>query len=87
MKCLSLHSTDRAKITGGIGHTSAENKEQKSLSSLYYVSIIPDRYGSVPIFISDRPSVFIGTYFFWHDFGNGEGLEPSDSEIDTRRIG
>ena len=25
---------------------------------LCYVSIIPDRYGSVPIFISDRPSVW-----------------------------
>ena len=54
---------------------------------LYYVSIIPDRYGSVPIFISDRPSVSIGTYFFRHDFRYGEGLEHSDSESDTRRIG
>ena len=27
-----------------------------------------NRYGSVPIFISDRPSVSIGTYFFRHDF-------------------
>ena len=54
---------------------------------LYYVSIIPDRYCSVPIFISDRPSVSIGTYFFRHDFRNGEGLERSDSESDTRRIG
>ena len=40
---------------------------------LYYVSIIPDRYGSVPFSISDRPSVSIGTYFFRHDFRNGEG--------------
>ena len=43
-------------------------------------------YRSVPIFISDRPSVSIGTDFFWHDFHNGEGLERSDSESDTRRI-
>ena len=53
----------------------------------YTVSIILDRYGSVPIFIWDRPSVSIGTYFFRHDFGNGEGLERSDSESDTKRIG
>ena len=52
-----------------------------------YVSIIPDRYRSVPVFISDRLSVSIGTYFFRHDFCNGEGLERSDSESDTRRIG
>ena len=57
------------------------------LINLYYVCIIPDRYGSVPILISDRPSVSIGTYFFRHDFRNGEGLERSDSESDTRRIG
>ena len=43
--------------------------------------------GSVPIFISDGPSVSTGTYFFRHDFCNGEGLERSDSESDTRRIG
>ena len=54
---------------------------------LYYVSIIPDRYGSVPFSISDRPSVSIGTYFFRHDFRNGEELERSNSESDTRRIG
>ena len=53
----------------------------------YYVSIIPDRSASIPIFISDKPSVSIGTYFFRHDFPNGEGLERSDSESDTRRIG
>ena len=46
-----------------------------------------DRYRSVPIFISDRPSVSIGTDFFRHYFHNGEGLERSDSESDTRRIG
>ena len=34
-----------------------------------------------------RPSVSIGTDFFRHDFHNGEGLERSDSESDTRRIG
>ena len=55
-------------------------------NNLYYVSIIPDRYGSVPIFISDRNSVFIGTYFFRHDFRNGEGLERSDAESDRRLI-
>ena len=48
---------------------------------------IPDRYGTVPIFISNRLSVSIGTYFFQHDFRNREGLERSDSESDTRRIG
>ena len=48
---------------------------------------MPDRYGSVPIFISDRPSVSTGTYFFRHHFRNGEGLERSDSESDMRRIG
>ena len=53
---------------------------------IYYVSIIPDRYGTIPIFVSDRPSVSIGT-FFQHDFRKGEGLERSDSESDTRRIG
>ena len=57
-----------------------------ALLNTYYVSIIPDRYRSVPIFISDRPSVSIGTDFFRHDFHNGEGLERSDSESDTRRI-
>ena len=31
---------------------------------LYYVSIIPARSGSVPIFISDRSSVSIEIYFF-----------------------
>ena len=31
---------------------------------LYYVSIIPDRHNSIPIFISDKPSVFVGTDFF-----------------------
>ena len=55
-----------------------------SSDNLYYVSIIPDRYRSVPIF---RLSVSIGTDFFWHDFRNGEGLERSNSESDTRRIG
>ena len=54
---------------------------------LYYVSVISDRYRSVPIFISDRLSVSIGKDFFRHDFRNGEGLERSDSESDTRRIG
>ena len=54
---------------------------------LYYVSIIPDRYHCVPIFISDRPSVSIRADFLRHDFRNGEGLERSDSESDTRRIG
>ena len=51
-----------------------------------YVSIIPDRYRSVPIFISDKPSVSIGTEFFRHDFHNREGLERSDPESDSRRI-
>ena len=58
-----------------------------SLVLLHYVSVIPDRYRSVPIFISDRPSVFIGTDFFRHDFHNEVGLERSDSESDKRRIG
>ena len=57
------------------------------IPDICYVSIIPDRYGSVQIFISDRPSVSIGTYFFRHDFRNGEELERSDSESDTRCIG
>ena len=47
---------------------------------LYYVSIIPARSGSVPIFISDRSSVSIEIYFF-------PGLERSDSESDRTRIG
>ena len=34
------------------------------LLNIYYVSIIPDRYRSVSVFISDRPSVSIGTEFF-----------------------
>ena len=37
--------------------------------------------------ISDRPSVSIGMDFFWYNFHNGEGLERSDSESDTKRIG
>ena len=53
----------------------------------YYVPIIPDRYLSVPVFISDRPSASIGTEFLRHDFHNGEGLERSDSESDARCIG
>ena len=52
----------------------------------YSVSIIPDRYHSVPMFISDRPSVSIEMDFFRHDFHNGEGLERCNSENDTRRI-
>lgn len=48
---------------------------------------IPDRYGTVPIFISNRLSVAIGTYLFRHDFRNREGLERSGSESDTRHIG
>ena len=32
-------------------------------------------------FISDRPSVSMGTDFFRHDFHNGEGLERSYSEV------
>ena len=56
-------------------------------SDLYYVSIIPDPYRSVPNFITERRSVSIGTDFFRHDFHNGEGLERSDSESDTRRVG
>ena len=39
-------------------------KMKEYIEFLYYFSIMPDRYGSVPIFISDRPSVFIGTIFF-----------------------
>ena len=52
-----------------------------------FVSTIPDRYGSVPIFLLDRPSVSIGTDFFRQDFCNGEGLERSGSENDTRSTG
>ena len=58
-----------------------------SLVLLYYVSVIPDRYRPVPVFISDRPSVSIRTDFFRHDFHNEVGLERSDSESDKRRIG
>ena len=36
--------------------------------------MILDRYRSVPVFISDRPFVFVGTDFFRHDFHNGEVL-------------
>ena len=56
------------------------------IQNLYYVFIIPDRYLSIPIFISDMFSVSIGTDFFRLDFRNGEGLEHSDSGSDTRRI-
>ena len=41
-------------------------------------SIIPDRYLSVPIFISDRPSVFIGTDFFLHDFGKEDTAQKNE---------
>ena len=58
-----------------------------SSNNLYYVSMIPDRYHSVTIFILDRLSVSIGTDFFRHDFRNEEGLECSDSKSDTRCIG
>ena len=51
------------------------------------VSIIRDCYRSVPIFISDRAFVSIGTDFSRHYFHSGEGLERSNSESDTRRIG
>ena len=64
--------------------------DQKAIrynGNIVYVSIIPDRNRSVQIFISDRPSVSIGTNFFWHDFHNGEGLERSDSGKDTRSNG
>ena len=45
---------------------------------------MPDRYCSVPILISNRPSVSIGT-----DCRNRQGLERSDSESDriAYRIG
>ena len=49
----------------------------------HYVSIIPDRFRSVPILILDRPSISIGLDFSWHDFRNGEGLERSHSESDS----
>ena len=55
--------------------------------SLYYGSIMPDQYLSVPIFTSDRPSVAFRADIFRHDFGNGERFERSDSESDARRIG
>ena len=50
---------------------------------------MPDRYCSVPILISNRPSVSIGTDCFPHDFRNRQGLERSDSESDriAYRIG
>ena len=54
---------------------------------LYYVSIIMDCYHSVPVFMSDRPSVSIETDFFRYDFRNEGGLERSNSENDTRRNG
>ena len=50
------------------------------------VFIIPDCYYVAPIFILNRSSVFIETNFLWHDFRNGEGLECSNSESDTRQI-
>ena len=64
-----------------------KNLSEEEKTKRYYVSIIPDRYRSVPVFISDRPSVSIGTDLFRHDFCNGEGLERSDSESGTKRIG
>ena len=63
-------------------------KHMKDFSLIYHhVSIIPDRYHSIPIFISDRPSVSIGTDFFRYDFHKGEELKRSDSESDTRHFG
>ena len=63
-----------------------KNSPNAFLLNLYYISIIPDRYRSVPTFISDRPSVSIETDLFRYVFNNGEGLERSDTESDTRRI-
>ena len=63
-----------------------KNSPNAFLLNLYYISIIPDRYRSIPIFISDRPSVSIETDLFPYVFNNGEGLERSDTESDTRRI-
>ena len=37
--------------------------------------MIQDRYRSAPIFMSDRLSVVIGTYFFRHEFRNEKELE------------
>ena len=62
-------------------------KNRPALRVLYYVPIIAHRYYSVPIFILDRPSVSNETDFFRYDIQNREGLESSDSESDTRRIG
>ena len=62
-------------------------KNRPALPVLYCVPIIAHRYYSVPIFILDRPFVSIGTDFFRYDIHNREGLESSDSESDTRRIG
>ena len=53
--------------------------------NLHHISIKPDRYRSVPIFISDTLSVSIGTDFFGHDFHNRERLERSDSDSDKRQ--
>ena len=38
--------------------------QHENFRNLYYVSIIPDCYRSVPILMTDRPSVSIGTDFF-----------------------
>ena len=54
---------------------------------LYYGSVMPDQYRSVPIFTSDRPSVAFRPDIFRYDFCHGERFERSDSESDARRIG
>ena len=56
-----------------MSHLRGENRD-----TLRHVSVIIDRYRSIPISISDRPSVSIRP-----DFRNGEDLEHSCSKSDT----
>ena len=45
-----------------------------NFTGVYYVSIIPDRYGSVRIFIPDKPSVLSDQIFFGTIFITERGL-------------
>ena len=78
---------EAALIHVGTFQSSLINTIHTILYIVYYVSIIPDRYGSVRIFIPDRPSVFIRPDIFRYDFHNRERFERSDFQGDTRCIG
>ena len=65
---------EAALIHVGTFQSSLINTIHTILYIVYYVSIIPDRYGSVRIFIPDKPSVLSDQIFFGTIFITERGL-------------